>query len=245
MKDKQEILDTVFRLIELHRAGALGGEKMPEDENPDLARGSAENLLYFTLPMALNYQRDSYKLWAAANKTWADATTRAVFDPAAVARMLDDELRSALIKYGVALQPNKHVEIWRTISMTFARTNISDFFQNLDFDVAKIKTYILAHKKDFPYLSGPKILNYWLYVMTHYTDLKLRGRDHITVAPDTHVIQASVRLGLIDPSIATAADARDRVAAIWAELLDGTGVLPIDVHTPLWLWSRGGFKKGA
>jgi len=192
--------------------------------------------------MALNYQRDSYKLWAAANKTWADAATRAVFNPAAVARMSDDVLRAALTKYGVALQPNKHIEIWQTIAATFARKNISDFFRDLEIDVAAIKNYVLAHKKDFPYLSGPKLLNYWLYVLGNYTDLKLTGREHITVAPDTHVIQASVKLGLVPTEIATASDARERIAAAWDELLAGTGILPIDVHTPLWLWSRSGFK---
>jgi len=224
--------------MELHRAGRLGGEKMPEDENPDLPRGCTENMLYFTLPMALNYQRDSYKLWAAANKTWSDAVTRDVFSPAAVMQMSDEDLRAALLKYGVALQPNKHIEIWRTIAATFAQKNIKDFFKEFDFDVAKIKEYILSHKKDFPYLSGPKILNYWLYVMGSYTDMQLRGREHITIAPDTHVIQASVRLGLI----ATASNTREQVAKAWSDLLTGTEILPIDVHTPLWLWSRGGFK---
>ena len=29
----------------------------------------------------------------------------------------------------------------------------------------------------------------------------------------------------------------------WNELFKGTKYSPIDVHTPLWLWSRNGFKK--
>lgn len=36
---------------------------MPEDANPNLEKNSLENYLYFTLPMALNYQRNSYTLW--------------------------------------------------------------------------------------------------------------------------------------------------------------------------------------
>lgn len=42
----------------------------------------------------------------------------------------------------------------------------------------------------FPYLGGNKICNYWLYVMEQYTDVKFIDRENITVAPDTHVIQA-------------------------------------------------------
>jgi len=215
---------------------------MPEDENPVLARDSEQNLLYFTLPMALNYQRNSYKLWEGANKTFQDIDTSFVFSPDAVIKSSDDALRKALLKYKVALQPNKHIEIWRTISATFHNQNIKDFFMAHNYDVERIKSYILKNKNDFPYLSGPKILNYWLYVMTQYTDLNLIGREHITIAPDTHVIQASVKLGLIGQSEITRADIRDYLADLWRDLLKDTDILPIDVHTPLWLWSRGGFK---
>ena len=63
----------VFRLM--WQKGLLGGEIMPEDENPNLEKNSLENYLYFTLPMALNYQRNSYILWASANKTYKDKET--------------------------------------------------------------------------------------------------------------------------------------------------------------------------
>lgn len=35
----------------------------------------------------------------------------------------------------------------------------------------------------------------------------------------------------------------DEVAERWADLLNGTELKPIDVHTPMWLWSRGKFEK--
>ncbi len=63
---KEAILKNVEQLLQLYHNGKLGGETMPEDDNPELERGTKENYLYFTLPMALNYQRNSYKLWEAA-----------------------------------------------------------------------------------------------------------------------------------------------------------------------------------
>lgn len=36
---------------------------MSEDANPHLEKSSLENYLYVTLPIALNYQRNSYTLW--------------------------------------------------------------------------------------------------------------------------------------------------------------------------------------
>ena len=72
---KEAILKNVEQLLQLYHNGALGGETMPEDANPELGSGSRENYLYFTLPMALNYQRNSYKLWEAAKATYLDAET--------------------------------------------------------------------------------------------------------------------------------------------------------------------------
>ena len=66
MNKRDEILKKVHNLACAYELGLLGGEKMPEDENPHLEKGSKENYMYFTLPMALNYQRNSYVLWECA-----------------------------------------------------------------------------------------------------------------------------------------------------------------------------------
>lgn len=46
-------------------------------------------------------------------------------------------------------------------------------------------------------LSGNKICNYWLYVIYQYTDRKYKNIECLTVAPDTQVVQATYKLGLI------------------------------------------------
>ena len=65
----------------MYHQGELGGEIMQEDANPKLKKSSLKNYLYFTLPMALNYQRNSYTLWESALKTYQDKETQFVFDP--------------------------------------------------------------------------------------------------------------------------------------------------------------------
>ena len=62
MNNREELLIKIKKLKEMYEKGELGGELMPEDENPHLEKSSMENYLYFTLPMALNYQRNSYML---------------------------------------------------------------------------------------------------------------------------------------------------------------------------------------
>lgn len=67
-------------------------------------------------------------------------------------------------------------------------------------------------------------------------------RENITVAPDTHVIQASQRLGVINPEESQLANVQTILAERWSSLLEDTDLKPIDVHTPMWLWSRGKFE---
>lgn len=109
-------------------------------------------------------------------------------------------------------------------------------------NVKNIEQYILTHKKDFPYLGGNKIRNYWLYVMEQYTNIRFEDRCNITVAPDTHVIQASERLGVVTTEEVLQANVQMLVADRWAELSMETKYDPIDIHTPMWLWSRGKFQ---
>src|SRR4051812_16181123 len=104
-------------LIDACKEGKLGSVVMPEDTNPGFTHSQKEmQIAYFTLPMALNYQRDSFKLWEAAHKTYNDEETRVVFDVMKVAKMSEITLRKHLMKYKLALQPNKHVNTWQTIA---------------------------------------------------------------------------------------------------------------------------------
>lgn len=245
MNSREEILEKVNHLVSAYRQGFLGGEKMPEDENPHLEKSSTANYMYFTLPMSLNYQRNSYVLWECANRMYADENARQVFDSKDACVMPEELLRKHLVEYKVALQPNKQPLIWKRLCETI-ETKLDGDIRNLfvmnEFSVKKVKEYIQKNKKDFPYLGGNKICNYWLYVLEQYTDIEFIDRENITVAPDTHVIQASQKLGVISEEEAKTSNVQTLLAERWENLLQGTDLKPIDVHTPMWLWSRGKFE---
>ena len=73
-------LSRVRRLLELFEAGQIPTLAQHE-VHPGVPTGSRENYLYFTLPVCINFQRNSPAMWAAALKTWEDPTTRYVFFP--------------------------------------------------------------------------------------------------------------------------------------------------------------------
>lgn len=245
--NKEETLNNVKKLIAMYKNGELGGEIMPEDANPNLDKNSLENYLYFTLPMALNYQRNSYKLWESALKTYNDNETRFVFNPKLCLEKTFDEVQYALIKYKLALQKQKQTEIWISLCNTFMNLfngDIRKLFDNLDNDVEKIRFFIQKeNKKMFPYLSGTKICNYWLYVIYQYTDRNYKNIENLTVAPDTHVCKATHKLGLITDDEFNSNNVQLIVINKWKDLFENTNYKPIDIHTPLWLWSRNGFKE--
>jgi hypothetical protein len=127
--------------IQLRRAyedGLLGNQIMPEDTHPVFA-SEEEKLSYFTLPMSLNYQRNSYALWEAAKLAFEDPETKAIFSVDAMINVSQDRLRQLLTKYKVALQPNKHVNTWYRIATTISNEwgSIENMLSSLDYDFFK------------------------------------------------------------------------------------------------------------
>lgn len=244
MRSDDVILSDAFALHRMWKTGALGGEIMPEDARPALAASSEALARYFTLGMTLNYQRSSYALWKACTVTFEDPGTAWVFDPALVASASPRDTQGALLRYKVALQPSRHPDIWRRNAeglMRHAGGSVQTLLEGCQWDIAVVKALLAANRSAFPYLSGPKISNYWLYVLSSYMSWPLANRGALTVAPDTHVIAASRRLGLVPHDEPDGAALANDVADAWKRLLAGSGFEPIDMHTPLWLWSRGGF----
>ncbi|HTK03647.1 MAG TPA: hypothetical protein VL401_02650 [Alphaproteobacteria bacterium] len=234
------ILKKVKKLYALFHEGKI--PTLPQHEvNPNLPKDSKENYLYFTLPPCLNFQRSSPAMWISALATYKDPETKYLFFPELVVKQTREKIQSDLVKHKLALQKNKHTDIWIAVSKAFNEYFDSDpreLFKQNDWDVIKIQKVIqIDKKKNFPYLSGPKMANYWLYILSHYTGANFKNMQEISIIPDTHVLQSTVQLGLSDnlPDPLTA-------AKLWKELLSGSDIVPVQMHPVLWNWSRNNFK---
>lgn len=233
-------LEKVKRLLILYEQGLIPTLAQHE-VNPALPQGSRENHLYFTLPVCINFQRNSPAMWAAALATWKDETTQYVFFPERLAETSLEQIRTDLTKHKLALQPNKHTLIWTTIAQTLHEYYADDprnIIKEAGNDAGKLITLLQkTHRKRFPYLSGPKLSNYWPFILSLYTDVKFENVQEISIIPDTHVLQCSARLG-ITPAGATPLQAE----AAWKTLLKDSGITPSQVHPVLWNWSRNKFQ---
>jgi len=229
----------VKKLLAYYRDGSI--PLLHEHEvHPDIPLGSRENYLYFTLPVCINFQRNSPAMWRSALETYEDPETRYVFFPEELARTSVDKIRKDMVKHKLALQPNKHILIWTTIARS-----LHEFYDDDPREVLKESEYNakilidnlhVVNRKRFPYLSGPKLSNYWPYILSQYTDAKFTNPQEISIIPDTHVIQSSIKLGLAPLNASSL-----QVEASWKELLTGSGIDPTAMHPVLWNWSRNHF----
>lgn len=121
------MLQEVKLLVQMHSEGLLGGERMPEDV---LVRVVPEDELpnVLTLGMSLNYQRNSYTLWQSVSEAYLDNNSHRIFNFHTVAECALDKLRDRLLRHRVALQPNRHPEIWQRVAhgiVTFSPRGVS------------------------------------------------------------------------------------------------------------------------
>lgn len=228
----------INKLFELYKSGGI-----PEPERhvvyPSLGQESKESYLYFTLPCSINFQRSSPSLWKSALDTYNDAETRFLFDPELVVNTSMADVQSGMKKHKLALQYNKHPHIWKTISHTLVDKFEGDPRRIIaigENSIPKIIQILNANKQGFPYLSGLKISNYWLFILSRFTNVQYTDAQQLSIIPDTHVIRASIHMGLV-PNGSNA----QLVDKIWRSILDELSIPPGEMHSALWLWSRNQF----
>ena len=235
-----DLLRKVLTLHSLYTQGLIKTLAAHEVHPPN-DPGSRENYLYFTLPPCINFQRSSPAMWRAALATWNDSKANYLFYPEKIAKKSFATIQKDLTRHKLALQKNRHTHIWITISKTLRehfKNDPREILRAGDNDAEKILFLIRNDKKSlFPYLSGPKMANYWLYILSRYTDAQIENAHCISIIPDTHVIQCSMKLGLVGEKTTP-----ESVAQAWKKLLDGSGIDPVAMHPVLWNWSRNDFS---
>ncbi|MDB5260394.1 MAG: hypothetical protein JWN37_625 [Candidatus Nomurabacteria bacterium] len=236
--DKQELLSRIVKLKQFFDEG-----KIPTISNheihPNYPKESRERYLYFTLPPCLNFQRSSPAMWQAAYSTWNDPETNYLFYPEKVVITPYEKIQKDLVKHKLSLQRNKHTQIWISICKSLHERFDSDPRKLIalhNSSVLKVIEYLRENKSSFPYLNGPKMSNYWLYILDHYTDIKIKDKHLLSIIPDTHVAQCSIHLKLTQLNATP-----EVIAKAWFDLLEGHVITPVEMHPVLWNWSRNNF----
>jgi hypothetical protein len=242
-----------------HSTGIHGVEIMPEDYPPvGVERGSLLHVLFLTLTVAIDYQRDATTLWRNARKTFEDPETRYLFDPHEVAQTSENIIIQDMQKYQLSKKPRKDAGIWRRISVGFFEKwhgSPVEFLEECDWDALVVLARLRSEqryqnskfKDTFPFLRGNKIGPLWLRILRDSVGFdQIRNLDRIPIPVDIHIARATLCLGVLQGRYSGPIEGLyDFIRQSWFECTrdvvhDSKPVIPLDVDEPLWNLSRLG-----
>jgi len=232
---------------------------MPEDTTPtSVARGSLEHILFITLTVSIDYQRDAPSLWACSRKTFNDPETRYLFDPRLLHKTPFRKIVEDMQKYKLSKKPQKDANIWRTVGVTFYKKWEGDprnFLKNCNWDspliLERLKkdTHLYNGRlvSDYPYLRGPKIGPLWLRMLRDNVGItQLRNLENVPIPVDIHVARATLTTGVVRGSTQVRLDKLfEYIREAWFESVKGLSIknrpmIALDVDEPLWNLSKYG-----
>lgn len=191
--------------------GIFGHNIMPEDLLPTwnsgltssgIERGSYEHLMFITLVVSIDYQRNADQLWEAGRKTFEDDQTRWLFFPKKLMKKNIDEIMEAMKVHKLSKKSNKDPKIWFDVSKSFFEVYDSDpvnLIKQCNYDALEIlnKKFDLRFKQLFPYFSGDKIFPLWIRMLYDNVEIKLKNIDKIPIPVDVHIARATFTTGCL------------------------------------------------
>jgi len=227
-------------------------ENMPELSKPKgLKRASLQHIHYITLLVALDYMKDANQLWQAGVNTFNDKEVRWVFNINSEKLKNLNTLIKALQKHKVSKKPIKDAKIWQKIAFSIKRKfggNIIRFIageckNNAEDIFSRMKT---LYRKDFPNLTGNKILPLWIRMLKEVCRVKITNLNKIPFPVDVHTARATIFTGCLKgESIKTSiAEIAPKVDEVWTKAAEQSKKFgKFDLDEPLWTLSKYGCSK--
>jgi len=242
--------------------GIHGHKDMPEDITPTgVERGSLEHVLFITLTVSIDYQRDAPSLWKVSRQTFQDPETRYLFDPGQLHQITFQKIAKDMQKYKLSKKPEKDANIWRIVAFTFHdkwKDNPRNFLRDCSWNSLAIlnrlgnDTHLHDGKSvsDYPYLRGPKIGPLWLRMLRDNVGIsELKNLDKVPIPVDIHVARATLAIGVVRGYFEGRLEQLfEYIRKAWfvsTEALDleARPMIALDVDEPLWHLSKYGCTK--
>jgi hypothetical protein len=199
------------------------------------------------LTLSINYQRVATSLWTSARLTWEDESIRWVFLPEELRKKTKENLIIALGKHGLSQKRNQDANIWWTVSNSFLDKFEGDPRKLLElchYDAVEIYNQMrTTYKKDFPFLSGNKILLLWIRGLKDATNLDLINLEKVRIPIDIHTARATLTTGcLVGNFESNFNEFVSEAQHAWEESCKkkDSKYYPLQLDEPLWNLSRLG-----
>jgi len=229
------------------KEGIFGRKDMPEGLLPkSIKRGSYNHLMFITLTVSIDYQRDAPELWKVSRRTMDDPDALWIYSPKEVNKRTDGELINTMQKYRLSKKPIKDsLEIWKPVCKSFYGLFSSDprnLLKECDYDALKVFELMKTkYKRHFPYLSGKKILPLWIRMINDVIGINLKNLDKIPIPVDIHIARATLCLGCLKGKyIGSIEDIFMEIDKVWKDACKSLPYYRLQLDEPLWHLSKYG-----
>lgn len=253
-KKVAELLHLCFSTTGIH-----GKTEMPEDIAPvGVLHGSLEHIMFITLTVSIDYQRDADVLWASSRKTYEDTGTQYLFTPEKLHEVPFSKIKCDMQKYKLSKKTEQDPYIWQTVGITFYKKWQGDpryFLASCGWDAPIIlnrlreDSHIENGKSvpDFPFLRGDKIGPLWLRMLRDNVGLsQIQNMDKVPIPVDVHVARATLAIGVVSGEFKGRLNKLfETIRQAWFEsvrdlTVDERPMIALDVDEPLWHLSKYG-----
>jgi hypothetical protein len=245
--------------------GIFGHKTMPEDVIPETAKWGSpipsiestyEHLMFITLVVSIDYQRDANQLWEAGRKTFEDDETKWLFYPSQLIKKSAEDIIKSMKKHKLSKKHTQDANIWRRVSTSFLEQYDSDplnLIKECYHDAMKIynKKFDLRFKTSFPFLSGNKIFPLWIRMLHDNIGIKLKNMDKIPIPVDVHIARATFTTGCLNGDYeGSISDVFPKIDDAWEKTIQKVNHPKLSYRAqldePLWHLSKYGcrFRKG-
>jgi len=220
----------------VRKEGIFAGYSMPEYILPrNIVKGSREHALYLTYVISIDYMTDAEKLWRNARGAYELYPER--FTPEVILRLSENTVKRFVRSLGARFAPEA-ARTWRRISRVLLEKYGGDP-RNITLRPLTIDE-IKRRLRDFPYLRGPKLSNFYIRVMGETGLFKVIDLEELDIPVDKQVTRFTLYTGVIKlrcgrfQGCVNDDPLKSLIEEIWREAAQEMGIAPWRLDEPIW-----------
>ena len=219
-----------------NRHGFFADYSMPEYVLPrNLKEGSREHALFLTYVISIDYMTDAVKLWKRSRGAYELHSD--MFTPKQILKVSPRTVENFVKKLGARYYTNA-AKTWIKISNILSDKYAEDP-RNLTKEplaIAEVKQKL----KDFPYLRGNKLANFYMRAMGETGLLKVKDFEDLDIPVDKQVARFTIYTGVLKllseqfVGCAQEQPLRGLIEEAWRNAAKTLGTAPWKLDEPIW-----------
>jgi len=219
-----------------NRQGFFQDYSMPEYVLPrNLNEGTREHALFLTYVISIDYMTDAVKLWKKSRGAYELYPER--FTPEEILKLSPRTVQTFVKKLGARFYSNA-AKIWIKISKVLVDKYVGDP-RNITREPLEI-VEIKKRLKDFPYLRGNKLSNFYVRAMGETGLFKVKNLNELDIPVDKQVARFTMYTGVLKllseqfTGCVHEEPVRSLIEEAWRNAAEKMNTAPWKLDEPIW-----------